>query len=83
MPTSNEIRAQRAEDVLIAYVQAKGEEFENSRSEIADLIADLLHLLARDHTPVEALMPWQEDIVRSTLDLAQMHFEVEQEDPEA
>jgi hypothetical protein len=82
MPTSNEMRAERAEDALTAYVEAKGEVFENSRSEIADLIADLLHLLARDHTPEKVVMAWQEDIIRSTLDLAQMHFEAEQEDPE-
>ena len=80
MTISNETRAERAEDALRAYVEAKGEVFENDRSEIADLIADLLHLLARDHTPEKVVMPWQEDVIQSTLDLAQMHFESEQEE---
>jgi hypothetical protein len=77
MTPSNETRAERAENALRAYVEAKGEVFENDRSEIADLIADLLHLLARDHTPEEVVLPWQKDVIQSTLDLAQMHFDAE------
>ena len=77
MTVSNETRAERAENVLRSYIEAKGEVFENDRSEIADLIADLLHLLARDHTPQEVVMPWQEDVIQSTLDLAQLHFDAE------
>ena len=77
MTISNETRAERAENALRVYVEAKGEVFENDRSEIADLIADLLHLLARDHTPKEIVLPWQKEVIQSTLDLAQMHFEAE------
>jgi hypothetical protein len=77
MTISTDIRAERAENALRSYVEAKSEVFENDRSEIVDLIADLLHLLARDHIPQEVVMPWQEDVIQSTLDLAQMHFEAE------
>jgi hypothetical protein len=82
MTTSNATRASRAENALQAYVEDKGEVFENSRSEIADLIADLLHLIDRDHNPTDAPAPWVDDLVRSTLDLAQMHFDAERADPE-
>jgi hypothetical protein len=77
MTPSNETRAERAENALKAYVEAKGEVFENSRSEIADLIADLLHLVARDHTPQDIRMAWQENVIRATLDLAELHFDAE------
>jgi hypothetical protein len=77
MTPSNESRAERAENALRAYVEAKGEVFENSRSEIADLIADLLHLIDRDHNPDEDTPEWVDDIIRSTLDLAEMHFDAE------
>ena len=74
--SKNAIRAARAEAVLQTYVLAKGEVFENNSSEVADLIADLLHLVARDgydqgHDPVE-----------STLRLAQAHFNAEHNNPE-
>ena len=82
MNISNKTRAERAENALRAYVEAKGEVFENGRSEIADLIADLLHLLARDHTPQEIVMPWQVDVIQSTLALAQLHFDAEHGNPE-
>lgn len=80
MTLSNADRAARAENALRTYVEAKGEAFENSRSEIADLIADLLHLLARDHAA--ATPPAAEDVIESTLDLARLHFDAEQADPE-
>lgn len=72
--TSNDTRADRAQIALQSYVEAKGEVFENSSSEIADLVADLLHLAARTDQGEEA--------VESTLRLAQMHFDAEHNDPE-
>ena len=74
MTTSNDIRAGRAQAALQSYVEANGEVFENSSSEIADLIADLLHLTTRiDHG---------DDSVDSTLRLARMHFDAEHDNPE-
>jgi hypothetical protein len=78
MTTSNDIRAARAQDALQSYVEAKGEVFEASSSEIADLIADLLHLAARllegENTA--------EETVERCLRLARMHFDAEHENPE-
>jgi hypothetical protein len=74
MSTSNETRAQRAENALRYYVEAKGEMFENSSSEIAELIADLLHLTMQ--------LDQGEEPVESTLRLARLHFEVECEGAE-
>jgi hypothetical protein len=75
---SNDTRAQRAQAALQSYVEAKGEVFENSSSEIADLIADLLHLAARlpegENTP--------EETVDRCLRLARMHFDAEHNNPE-
>lgn len=67
--TDNQTRADRADEALRQYVEAKGEVFEQSSSEIAELIADLLHLTAR----------WDEgdDAIDSTLFLARMHFDAE------
>jgi len=67
--TDNQTRADRADEALRQYVEARGEVFEQSSSEIADLIADLLHLTAR----------WDEgdDAIDSTLRLARMHFDAE------
>jgi hypothetical protein len=65
----NRDRAERARTVLQAYIEARGEAFENSSSEIADLIADLLHLAAD--------LDEGFDPVESTLRLARMHFEAE------
>ena len=64
--TSNETRAQRAENALREYVEAKGEVFENSSSEIAELIADLLHHVVR--------IDQGDNAVESTLHLARCHF---------
>lgn len=72
--TTNTTRAERAQNALRSYVEAKGEVFENSSSEIADLMADLLHLAARTDQGEEA--------VESTLRLARMHFEAEHGNPE-
>jgi hypothetical protein len=65
----NRDRAERARTALQAYIEARGEAFENSSSEIADLIADLLHLAAD--------LDEGFDPVESTLRLARMHFEAE------
>ncbi len=74
MPISNETRAERAEAAMCFYVEAKGETFENSSSEIVDLIADLLHLTAR--------LDEGDEPIESTLRLARMHFEAETSNPE-
>jgi hypothetical protein len=67
---SNETRAERARETLRQYVEAKGEAFESSSSEIADLIADLLHLAA-------GLDEDDDDSVERALRLARMHYEAE------
>ena len=68
-PAENEARAGRASTALKQYVAAKGEVFENNSSEIADLMADLLHLCVR--------IDQGDDPVESALRLARMHFEAE------
>jgi hypothetical protein len=65
----NRDRAERARGALQAYIEARGEAFENSSSEIVDLIADLLHLTADLDEGFEP--------IDSTLRLARMHFEAE------
>ncbi len=78
MIASNGTRAERAQAALRSYVEAKGEVFEDSSSEIADLIADLLHFAARlpegENTPAET--------VERCLRLARMHFDAEHNNPE-
>ena len=70
---SNAARAERAENALRHYIEARGEVFENSSSEIADLIADLLHLAATmDGGETE-----DESTVEAVLHLAQLHYEAE------
>jgi hypothetical protein len=69
---TNEDRAERARAALEHYVAARDEVFENSGSEIADLIADLLHLAVR--------IDEGEEPVESTLRLARMHYEAESAD---
>jgi hypothetical protein len=66
----NELRAKRAAEALYGYVKAKSEVYEESSSEIVDLITDLLHLIVK--------LNEGDDPVESTLRLAQMHFEAEQ-----
>jgi hypothetical protein len=74
MSTSNQNRSDRAESSLRQYVEAKGEVFTSSSSEIADLITDLLHLTVR--------LDEGDDPVESTLRLAKMHFDAEHGNPE-
>jgi len=74
MSNTNETRAVRASEALRNYVEAKGEAFENSSSEAADLIADLLHLVAR--------IDEGDEPVESTLRLARLHFDAEHGNPE-
>jgi len=66
---TNEDRAERARAALEQYVTAKGELFEDSSSEIVDLIADLLHLAGR--------IDEGDEPIDSTLRLARMHYEAE------
>jgi hypothetical protein len=71
---ANNTRAERARTALQQYIEAKGEVFEDSSSEIADLITDLLHLTVRidqGDRPIE-----------SALRLARLHFEAEHGNPE-
>ena len=72
--TENDVRAERARTALEQYVAATGEVFENNSSEIADLIADLLHLSVR--------IDRGDDPVESTLRLARLHFDAEHANPE-
>jgi hypothetical protein len=72
--TTNKIRAQRAGTALQNYVEAKGEIYEASSSEISDLIADLLHL--------SVSLDEGDYAVESTLRLARMHFDAEHGNPE-
>jgi hypothetical protein len=74
MTTQNDIRAERAKVALQSYVVAKGEVFENSSSEISDLMADLLHLTVRIDEG-----DYPED---STIRLARLHFDAEHNNPE-
>lgn len=67
--TDTETRADRASVALEQYVTAKGDPFEKNSSEIADLIADLLHLTAR--------LDEGDDPIESTLRLARIHYEAE------
>lgn len=71
-PITNKTRAHRAEIALQNYVEGKGETYERSSSEITDLIADLLHLTGS--------LDEGEDAVESTLRLARMHFDAEQQE---
>ena len=75
MHLSNLTRAERAQAALLFYVEAKGEVFENSSSEIADLIADLLHLAVWHGE-------FAEEPEERVIGLARLHFEAEQDDLE-
>jgi hypothetical protein len=72
--TTNARRAERAETALRTYVEAKDETYEASSSEIADLMADLLHLTAS--------LDEGDDPVESVLRLARLHFDAEHDNPE-
>lgn len=69
---TNEQRAERARVALEQYVTSRAEVFENNSSEIADLIADLLHLAASTDQG--------DDPIESTLRLARMHCAAEIEE---
>jgi hypothetical protein len=71
-PFDNRGRADRAFTALQAYIEARGETFESSSSEIVDLIADLLHLAAD--------LDEGFDPIDSTIRLARMHFEAERDE---
>jgi hypothetical protein len=64
----------RAAKTLRAYIEARGEVFENSSADAADLIADLLHLVVAIDNG--------DDPVESTLRLARMHFDADHCNPE-
>lgn len=68
-PVTTAERADRARKVLAHYVTTRGDTFEGSSSEIADLIADLLHLAAR--------IDEGEQPITSTLARARCHYETE------
>jgi hypothetical protein len=72
--TTNPIRRRRAARVLRDYVEAKGELYEGSSSEAAELIADLLHLVA--------VIDEGDEPVAGTLRLALLHFDAEHNNPE-
>ncbi len=74
MITRNDTRAERAQNALRSYMKAKGEVFENCSSEIADLMADLLHLAVRTDEGEEA--------VERALRIAWMHFDAEHNNAE-
>jgi hypothetical protein len=68
-PMTTTARADRARQVLAHYVTVRGDTFEGSSTEIADLIADLLHLAAR--------IDEGEQPITSTLARARRHYEAE------
>lgn len=70
----NEARAKRAADAVYQYVKAKGEAYEESSSEVVDLITDLLHLTLK--------LDQGDEPIDSTLRLARMHFDAEQDEAE-
>jgi hypothetical protein len=72
---TNASRAESAERALRSHVEAKGEKFDLSSSEIVDLITDLLHLAAR--------IDQGDDPIESALRRARMHFEAENEEETA
>lgn len=73
-PDANDVRAERARTALRQYVEARGGAFEDSSSEIANLITDLLHLTVR--------IDQGDDPVESALRLARLHFDAEHDNPE-
>lgn len=79
MSLNNKERAQRAEDAVCAYTEAKGEKFEGNTDEVHDLIADLMHLLARyaDEDGNDAV-----DYIDKAQRLARLHFDAEHNNPE-
>jgi hypothetical protein len=85
MTTSNETRAQRAEQALYSYLEAKCYAFEQDDTEahITDLIADLLHMAARnlaDDSKDESLDV--DAVADRMLRVARLHFDAEHGNPE-
>jgi hypothetical protein len=76
---TNATRRSRAERALRSYVEARGEAFEGSSSEAADLIADLLHWVQSLDEPVPA---GHGSHAERTLFLAKLHFDAEYGNPE-
>jgi len=68
----NEACAKRAAEAVYQYVKAKGVVYEESSSEVVDLITDLLHLAVK--------LDQGDDPLDSTLSLARMHFDAEQDE---
>ncbi|HYH63526.1 MAG TPA: hypothetical protein VD866_02400 [Urbifossiella sp.] len=68
MSADNNSRAERARATLRGRVEAKGKVFEESDSEVAELMADLLHLAVR--------IAGSEGAGR-VLRVARMHFDAE------
>jgi hypothetical protein len=76
---TNATRRGRAEKTLRFYVETRGEAFEGSSSEAADLIADLLHWVQALDEPLPI---GQESHAAGTLFLAQLHFDADYGNPE-
>ena len=74
MSMRNDTRVERARNALRFYVEAKGEVLELSSGEIADLMADLLHLAVRTDEGMEA--------VEYAVRIARKHFDEEHENPD-
>lgn len=77
--TENVDRIKRAKKALRRYVASKGDKFENSLPEIADLIADLLHL-ARETAKHTATNKADFQGEAYVIDLAKLHFRTESND---
>lgn len=75
----NERRRQRAAEALKCYIYGRGEVFENSLSEMSDLIADLCHLAMVSD---EKQSIWDATHSDSIIRMGQLHFFEEFENPE-
>lgn len=69
VPPTNASRAARAKNVLRAYTQSRGEAFQLNVEVIADLIADLLHLIEHVTDTVDA--------PGYALQLGKLHYDAE------
>lgn len=69
---TNADRRERARTALQQYIEAKGEVYEESSSEVADLIVDLLHLTAE--------IDERQNGPELAVNLALTHFNVEQDE---
>ena len=85
MSTSNGTRAERAEQALHAYLEAKCYTFEldDTEAHITDLIADLLHMAARDlEEDSDDESEDKDAVIDRILRVARLHFDAEHENPE-